>query len=98
MENFIFVQRRHLAQLYIWKGGPRILDMDTQLNSLRIKWIQNLFNPTNVLWKVLILYRLNLILNSNQALTLLRQTQILRSTRNKNVNKKTIKIFLNTVA
>ena len=72
--------------------------MDTQLNSLRIKWIQNLFNPTNVLWKVLILYRLNLILNSNQALTLLRQTQILRSTRNKNVNKKTIKIFLNTVA
>ena len=40
---------RHLAQLSIWKGGIGILDIDIQLNFLRIKWIQKLLNPTNAL-------------------------------------------------
>ena len=31
---------RHVAQLPIWKGGLGILDVDIQLNSLKIKWIQ----------------------------------------------------------
>ena len=57
---------RHLAHLTIWKCGLGMLDIDTQLNSLKINWIQRLLNPTNVLWKDLILYQLNLILNSNQ--------------------------------
>ena len=57
-----------------------ILDRDTQLNSLKIKLIQKLLNPTNALWKNLMLYWLNidLILNSYQGLALLRQKQILR--------------------
>ena len=33
---------RHLIQLPIWKGGLGVLDIDTQLNALRIKWIQML--------------------------------------------------------
>ena len=45
--------------------GLSILDIETQLNSLKIKWIQNLLNPTNALWKNLMLYQLNLILNYN---------------------------------
>ena len=53
---------RHLAQLSIWIGGLGILDIDTQLNSLKIKLIQRLLNPTNAIWKDLIL---NLILSSN---------------------------------
>ena len=61
------------AQLPIWKDGLGILDIDTQLNSLKIKWIQRLFNPTNALWKDLMLYRLNLILNSNQGSALFRE-------------------------
>ena len=40
---------RHLAQ-------PSILDIDTQLNSPKIKWIQRLLNPTNALWKDLMQY------------------------------------------
>ena len=36
-------------------------------------------------WKDLIMYRSDLILNSNQGLALFRQTQILRSTRHKNL-------------
>ena len=76
---------RYLAQLPIWKGGLGISDIDTQLNSLKIKEIQRLFNPTNALWKDLMLYRLNLILNSNQGLALFRQNQILRSIRHKNL-------------
>ena len=44
-------------------------------------------------WKDLILYRLNLILNSNQGLALLRQTQILRSTRHKKLQKQNNEIF-----
>ena len=56
---------RHPALLPIWKGGLGILDVDTQLNSLKIKWIQRLFHPTNALWKNFMLDRLNLIFNSN---------------------------------
>ena len=33
-----------------------ILDIDTQLNFLKIKWIQRLLTPTNALWKDLMLY------------------------------------------
>ena len=84
---------RHIAQLSIWKGRLGILNIDTQQNSLKIKWIQRLLNPTNAVWKDLILYRLNLILNSNQSLALLRQTQILRSTRHRNLKNKTKMIF-----
>ena len=36
-----------LAQLSIWRGGLGILDIDTKLNSLKIKWIQRLLNPYN---------------------------------------------------
>ena len=53
---------RHLAQLSIWTIGLDILDIETQLNSLKIKWIQKLLNPINALWKNLMLYQLNLIL------------------------------------
>ena len=40
---------RHLALLSIWRGGLGILDIDTQLNSSKVKWIQRLSNPTNAL-------------------------------------------------
>ena len=33
-----------------------ILDIDPQLNSQKIKLIQKLLNPTNALWKDLMLY------------------------------------------
>ena len=76
---------RHLVQLPIWKGGLGILDIDTQLNFLKVKLIQRLLNSTSALWKNLILYRLNLNLNSNQGLALFRQNKILRSTRHSNL-------------
>ena len=47
---------RHLAQLPIWKGRLGILDIDTQLDSMKIKWIQRLFHPTHALWKDLMLH------------------------------------------
>ena len=84
---------RHIAQLPIWKGRLGILNIDTQQNSLKIKWIQRLLNPTNAVWKDLILHRLNLILDSNQGLALFRQTQILRSTRHRKLKNKTKMIF-----
>ena len=59
---------RHLAQLSIWRCGLGILGIDTQLNSLNIKWIQRLLNPANILWKDLMLYQVNLIFNSNHGL------------------------------
>ena len=40
---------RHLIQLPIWKGGLGILDIDTQLNSLKIKCIQRLLHPATAL-------------------------------------------------
>ena len=83
---------RHLIQLPIWKGRLGILDIDTQLNSLKIKWIQRLLHPATALWKDLMLYRLNLILNSNQGLALFRQNQILRSIRHKTYRTTIMKI------
>ena len=80
-----------IAQLSIWKCGLGILDKDTQLNSLELLWISRLLNPTNALWKGLMLYWLNLRNNYNQGLCLFRQKQILRSSRHKN---KIMKIFL----
>ena len=71
---------RQLIQLCIRKGGLGILDIDTRLNSMsKTKWIQRLLSPTNVFWKDL-MYSLKVILKSDQGLVL-RQTQILRSTR-----------------
>ena len=70
-----------------------ILDIDTQLNSLDIKWIQRLLNTTNALWKNLLLYQLNLIFNSNQGLALFRETQILRSPRHSNLQKQNNKDY-----
>ena len=66
-----------------------ILDIDPQLNSLKIKLIQKLLNPTNALWKDLMMYWLNidLILNSNQSLALFRQKEILRYNWHKNLQK-----------
>ena len=61
---------RHLFQLSTWTIGLGILDIETQLSSLKINCIQSLLNPTNVLWKNLTLYQLNLILNHNQGLAL----------------------------
>ena len=40
---------RYLAQLLIWMIELGILDIETQLNSLKIKWIQRLLNPTNAM-------------------------------------------------
>ena len=59
MYNFLWIRirrPRHLVQLSIWRGGLDILDIANQLNSLKIKWIKSLLNPTNVLWKNLMLY------------------------------------------
>ena len=64
-----------------------ILDIDMKLNCIKIKWIQRLLNPTNVLWKDLMLHQLKLILNSDQGPPLFRQKQILRSTSHKNLQK-----------
>ena len=47
---------RHLTELSIWRGGLGILDIDTQLNYIKIKCIQSLLNFTNALWKDLMLY------------------------------------------
>ena len=47
---------RHLAQLSIWRGGLGILDIETQLNYIKIKWIQRLLNLNNAFWKDLMLY------------------------------------------
>ena len=84
--NFLWNRKKiqppkHLGQLSILKGGLGILDIDAPLKS------QRLLNLNNALWKDLMLYRLNLILNSNQGLALFRQKQILSSNRNKNVQK-----------
>ena len=80
---------RHLPQLSIWRVGLDNLEIDAQLNSLKAKWklIQRLLNPTNALLKYLTLYRFNLILNSNQVLSLFGQKQILRSNRHENLLK-----------
>ena len=40
---------RHLVQLPIGRGGLGVLDIDTQLNALRIKWICRLFSSHDAL-------------------------------------------------
>ena len=62
-----------------------ILDIDIQLNYLKIKLIQKLLNPTNALWNLTnALMRshaklnIDLILNSKQGLALFRKKEILR--------------------
>ena len=40
------------------EGGVGILDIDTHLKYLKIKWIRKLLNPTNSLWKDHMLYQL----------------------------------------
>ena len=85
---------RHLVQLLIWRGGLGVLDIDTQLNAFRIKWIQRLLCSNDALWKDLVLYRLNLNLKFNQGLSLFRQNQILRSTRHSNLEKDNSEDFL----
>ena len=85
---------RNPVQLPISKGGLGISDIDTQLSSLKIKSIQRLLHSTNALWKDIMLYQLNLILNSNQGLALFRQNQILRSTRHRNLQNNNNKDFL----
>ena len=67
--------------------GQAFFDTYIELNSLKIKWSQSLLNPTNALWKDLILYRLNSVLNSNQGLPLFKQKQIVRSNRLQNFRK-----------
>ena len=54
-----------------------ILEIDTQISYLKIKLIQKLLNPTNAVWKNLMLYwwTIDLILNSNQGLTLFKQNR-----------------------
>ena len=68
---------RHLTQLSIWRGRLGILDIDTKSNCIKIKWIERLLNPTNALWKGLMLYLLKIILNSDQALALFIHKQVL---------------------
>ena len=63
---------RHLAQLSIRTIGLGILNIETQLNSLKTKWIQRFLNPINALWKKFMLYQSNLVLDYNQAMALFR--------------------------
>ena len=69
--------------LSIWRDGLDILDIDTQLNSLKLKWIQRLLMLLSCqcsLKKIsCCMFRLNLILNSNQGLALSRKKRILSS-------------------
>ena len=64
---------RHLAQLSIWRGILGVLDIETQLNYIKTKWIERSLNPTNSVWKDFVLYWLKLILNSDQGLPLFRK-------------------------
>ena len=75
---------RHLAQLSIWSGELVILDIDIQLNALKIKkWFQSFLNPTNALWKdserFVVLIELNFEFFS--------MTSPLQSNRDKNLQK-----------
>ena len=40
---------RHLGQLSIWTIGLGILDIETELNYLKTKWIQKVLNAINAL-------------------------------------------------
>ena len=79
---------RRLLQLSLLTSRLGILDIEPQLNSLKIKSIQRLLIPNNALWKNLMLYQLNLILNYNQGLALFKQKQMLRSNSHKHLQKR----------
>ena len=86
--NPFLIHRSNVCYSKIYqKGNFRlgILDIATQLNAVELKWIERLLNPINVFWECLMLYWLNLKLTSNQDLSLLRQKQILQSSRHKNL-------------
>ena len=84
----------HVVQLSILTSGLDILDIiETKLNSLKIKWIRRLLNPDNALWKNLMLYQVNLILNYILGLALFEQKQILRSNSHKHLQKQNNKDF-----
>ena len=74
--------------------GLGFFDIYIELNQLKIKWSQSLLNPTNALWKDLILYRLDSVLNSNQGLLLFRQNRFLGLTDSKICKNRTMKISL----
>ena len=77
---------RYVGQLSILRGGLGILDISTQLNSIK-KMDSKVTKSHQCSLKDLLPYRLNLILNTNQGLALFRQIQILRSNRRKNFQK-----------
>ena len=84
---------KSIAQVSNWRCGLGILDIDNQLHSVELQWIQRLLNPTNALWKGFMLYSLNLKNNSNQGLCLFRQKQILRSSKHKNFQNQNNEVF-----
>ena len=76
------------STLSISRCEQGVLVIGTKLNSVKIKWIQKLLNPTNAPWEISCrMYQLNLILNSNQRLSFFREKQIHRSNRQKNFQK-----------
>ena len=75
-----------VAQLSIWRDGQGISGINIQTH-----WKEN---ATNALWTDFMLYRLNLILNSNEGLALFRQKQILWCNRHKNLQKKKNEDFI----
>ena len=79
-----------ILHLEVW---TRYFGNRYSINTLELKWIQKLLNPTSALWKSLMLYRLNLKLNSNQSLGAFKQKQILRSTRHKNLQNQNKRLF-----
>ena len=85
---------RYLAKLSILRGGLGILDIETQLNSLKLIWIQGLLNATNSLWNNPTLYQLDPILSFNRGLVLVKQKQILGLIDTKICKCRTMKISL----
>ena len=86
---------RHLAQLSIRldDGTSSFRHSDT-IKFLKLKWIQRLLNPNNSLWKNIMLYQLNLILNYNQDLVFLDKNRSLGLLVTNIYKNRTIKIFL----
>ena len=48
-----------IARLSIWNCEIGILNIDAQLNSLELEWIQRLLNSTDVVQNGFMLYQLN---------------------------------------
>ena len=69
------IETRFFVQLSIQRSGVSILHMNTQLNPLKIlENPERLINDPNALWKDLVPYQLNLILNSSQGVASFKQT------------------------